>query len=92
MSYVEIVGTNGVVVRRSQNLRAILDHARRTPVFRATCHKDSDGGAIVFFEFNSGEWSRVSFADYTVAKRWVKARRSWGLTGCYCSETQYVYH
>lgn len=92
MAYVEICSTSGAVVRRSVNLRAILDHARRTPVFRATCHRDSDGGAIVFIEFNSGEWSRVSFADYTVAKRWVKSRRSWGLTGCYCSESQYVFH
>ena len=92
MAYVEIWDTNANrIVRRSNNLRGILDHARRTFVSKVTIHRESDGGAIVFFEFHNGDWSRVSFADYTVAIHWVSSRRSWGLKGCYCSENQYAF-
>lgn len=66
-------------VCRSNNLRGVLDHARRAGVHSCSIYGDSDGGAILSVWFGDRTRVRLSFADYTVAVRWVQARRSWDL-------------
>lgn len=79
MTHVEIYNVRHERIRTSRNLRGILDHARRVPVERVSAMCDSDGGAILHIEFNNGDYSRVSFASYIVARKWVHSRHSWQL-------------
>lgn len=79
MTHVEIYNVRHERIRTSRNLRAILDHARRVPVERVSAMCDSDGGAILHIEFNNGDYSRVSFASYIIARKWVRSRQSWQL-------------
>lgn len=73
-------------VSKSKNLRGILEYARnKSSVSHATCYRQSDGGAFVYVLFDNGATCRTRFADYTVALRWFRSRRSWDLSECYCS-------
>jgi hypothetical protein len=66
-------------VARSRNLRGLLDYARnRSPVIIAAMTRTADG-ADVFVRFADHAHCRTTFADYSVAVAWFKARRSWGL-------------
>ena len=68
------------VVRHSQNLRAIQRHNRLNTVHRVAIRRDSDGGAILFVEWNNGDWTRVSFASFSVCTKWVdNRRRTWNI-------------
>jgi hypothetical protein len=80
---IEIVNPDtGEVVRKSKNLRGILDHARRVGVKDAQAFYDhgtvTKGGGLLRVEFGDGNMVYAAFADYAVLNRWLKARRSWG--------------
>lgn len=77
MPHVEIYNIHRKRIRTSRNLRGILDHARRVPVDYAVATRDSDGGAILSIIFTNGDYTRTSFASYTVARNWINSRRSW---------------
>lgn len=79
MPHVEIYNVRKERIRTSRNLRAILDHARRVPVDYAAAMRDSDGGALLHIDFANGDYTRVSFASYTIARNWINSRRSWQL-------------
>jgi hypothetical protein len=67
------------VVARSHNLRGLLEYARnKSPVIIAAMTR-TDDGADVFVRFLDHAHCRTTFADYSVAVAWFKARRSWGL-------------
>jgi len=77
---VEIKDSDGSVIRRSRNLRGILDHARVQGVEYVRVDRDlRDGGAIVKVGFWDRATARTKFASYQVAVEFVKARRSWNL-------------
>lgn len=70
------------VVATSRNLRGILSHASRHGVTGATVYGSDESrseGYPVFFAFGDGSESRVMFADWRVAVRFIRARRSWGI-------------
>lgn len=84
MPHVEIYNMRHERIRTSRNLRAILDHARHVPVERVTALRDSDDGAILHIVFANDDYTRISFNSYTIARGWVRSRRSWQL-----EQTQY---
>lgn len=75
---------NSKIVRKSKNLRCILDYARLYPVTKVTVigsRLPNDYGtplANVTFHFYDGATSFVNFVSYHVACSWVLSRRSWG--------------
>jgi len=79
------VTLKGKTVKRSKNLRGILDYARKEPVVKVYVKPNKawepcalDCGAFVTFVFYDGAKSRVEFASASVAHDWILARRSWG--------------
>lgn len=76
---IRIYDIRGRIVRRSQNLRGILDHARRFEVVTISAY-ESEGKYKVRFGFSNDDWARVEFADWRVLVDWIRARRSWDAT------------
>jgi len=77
---VQIFDRDGKVVRTSQNLRGVLEHARAHGVDWATVSgfwRSPKGRLTVVFGDYS--WTEVTFEDFKVATEWVKSRRSWNL-------------
>ena len=68
----------GTIVKRSQNLRGILDYARIQPVTSVSVTRTHDGGATVYVNFYDTAVCRFTFADFTVARDWFLKRRAWG--------------
>ena len=75
---VQIFDTQGNVVATSQNLRGILDYARREPVICVVMHELTAGDADLFFKFFGGQMCFVHFNDANVAHHWLLNRHSWG--------------
>ena len=81
----EVVGTGSIVYGDSHrpltsvSLRAILrygaEHHARVRFVEIV--ESPDGGARVCVSWNDGSIAYGAFADFTVAKHWVLARRSW---------------
>ena len=78
---VEITRGTGArrIVSRSANLRGIRDYARKSPVRYASVTRKSDGGGFLYLRFADGAECRTDFAEFGVARQWVKNRRSWRL-------------
>jgi len=74
---VEIHNSQGQVIRRSRNLRGILDHARRTWIEEASASPAPHGKGILHVTF--GDWStcQTEFASFEVLCWWLRSRRSW---------------
>lgn len=69
----------GDVIRRSRNLRGVLDYARDvSPVEKVELPERSKGPYPIAFTFYDGSRADTTFEDWRVAARWVAARRSWG--------------
>lgn len=72
----------GQAVKRSKNLRGIIEYARQTSdVAEITVERltNPDKGTFypVTFIFRNGAECSVDWADWRVLVRWIKARRSW---------------
>ena len=67
----------GEVVRRSRNLRGILDYARKQPVTSVSITRTHDG-ATVYVNFYDNAVCLCTFGCFTVARDWFTNRRSWG--------------
>ena len=74
---VEIRNKQGQVIRRSRNLRGILDHARRVGLDEACAYPRERGRGLLCVAFADGSTCQTEFADYTVLCWWLQARRSW---------------
>ena len=78
-----VYGAGMHVVRRSCNLRGILDHARQVGVSRVhlvfNTTRKGDYKTVVHFVFYDRSHSTVKFADANVARAWILSRRSWGV-------------
>jgi len=85
-----VTSSTGAIVRRSRNLRGLLDHAR-TVAPEAIILTDTDGQFLTSAEagqevrrycvdvrFANGDYGRTFFADWRIAADWFRARRSWG--------------
>lgn len=79
---------DGKVIHTSQNLRGVIEHARR--VYVVSVHVEHDdkgrpisaldgGGYQVTFQFGNGDVCHTEFADWRVLVQWIKARRSWDM-------------
>lgn len=71
-------------VKRSRNLRGILEYARNTSdVAEIHCHRlmsATPNGATFYpvtFFFRNGAECCVDWSDWRVLAQWVKSRRSW---------------
>lgn len=70
---------SGKIIRRSRNLRGLLDHARRTAVLSAYVRNCDHGEADLIVQYANGNFGTAHFASFAVCRDWVRSRRSWGL-------------
>lgn len=73
---------NCALVKRSRNLRGILDYARVSPVQSIDCQRliseTSDARLYsVTFLYDNGAIGESDWNDWRVLVHWIKARRSW---------------
>lgn len=74
-----ILDANEREIRRSRNLRGLLDHARRkAPKIARLEPSATDSGAwILTVTFDGGDTALSRWQDWTVCADWIAARRSW---------------
>lgn len=72
----EIRNERGEVIRRSRDLRGLLDHARREVPYCATLAECAEGYALTVY-FTNGDRADSPFADPTVCAEFLAARRTW---------------
>lgn len=66
---------DGVIVKRSKNLRGILEYAHQTAtVSLLHIFKNADGSGYAYIVFSNGAESNVTFADYGILKAWAENR------------------
>lgn len=75
----EIMDSTGKVIRRSRNLRGLLDHARRVEVASVAVllMPDRPGYYDYRVGYVNGDKAGAVFADWRVAADFTAARRSW---------------
>lgn len=87
---IEIVNKNGKVIRRSRNLRGVLEYPRHFSryVQRVSIEPHSNGGRLSVF-YADGAFASADLADFAVLQDWLRSRRSWygaelfvGVTPC----------
>lgn len=75
-----IKNQRGEIVQRSKNLRGLITRAFRVGVNRAALHMGESRTGCVYVEFIDGTRLYTTFADFTVARRFLRSRyRRWGL-------------
>lgn len=77
----------GRIVSRSKNLRGVLRYGRnKMPLgplriasrgIRAVHVLQTPNGALLRVRWSDGAYAVAHFASFTVARRWVQARRFW---------------
>ena len=72
-----MIENNGRIVRKSKNLRGILDYSRSCSVVRVELTKLPDDAGSMLVIFHNGATSRANFASFSIMQRWVDSRRSW---------------
>lgn len=79
MTYGTAVIKNGAIVKRSKNLRGMLDYSRVSPVVRVATMRNKDlpvrGDLLV--EYLNGAYCSASFASYHIMIDFVRNRRGW---------------
>jgi len=73
----EIKTANGDTIRRSKNLRGIIDYARCSPVAKVDGIFDPENEVrgILAVEYSDGCTSTASFASYNIMVDWIRNRR-----------------
>lgn len=74
---VEITNAQGQVIRRSQNLRGIFAHARRTWIEEAVACPVQEGRGLLQVTFGDSCTCRTEFASYQVLCDWLRNRGTW---------------
>ena len=72
----------GKTIRRSRNLRGILDHYRAKPedlVIKVVEHPDYNDYDVTFYWPHSGDTAKARWSDWRVLLDWLSARRSWSI-------------
>lgn len=70
---------NGQIIRRSKNLRGLVDYARVSPVVRieSTPVKGHEVCGTMRVFYKDGAVSRANFASYHIMIDWIRNRRTW---------------
>lgn len=69
---------DGRIIRKSKNLRAMLDYARVSPVVRIeSCPINNDVCGTVRVIYADGAESRGNFRSYHIMIDWLRNRRTW---------------
>ena len=76
---VRICDLRGYTVAYSQNLRGILEYARKSPVNVVELRDLDNGYYGVAFHFDDGACGLTCFSDWRVALGWLYSRRSWSI-------------
>jgi hypothetical protein len=66
----------GQIVKRSKNLRGLLDYARLYKPVRIEISPQGEAGRLRVF-FSDGASCSAAFCSYPVLIKWVDARKSW---------------
>lgn len=74
---IKIYNQAGDCVRTSQNLRGILEHARKVKPVNIVLQKNNDGSGTLRIWFADYSHTFAHFASFSVLRDWVKARRTW---------------
>ena len=75
---VTIHDSDNKAIRKSRNLRGLLDYAREHSICRLSIYErneETETSAYIYVGFTNGAWCCVNFADYRVLRMWVSARR-----------------
>lgn len=93
---IHIKNKGGDVIRRSRNLRGVLDYARDvSPVQTVSItarHVPGESVYHVRFTFDDGSTCTAPFADWRVAADFLLARRSWRYGDWRSPEACRAYH
>lgn len=92
---IQIKNKGGDVIRRSRNLRGVLDYARVSPVESVSItarHVPGDSSYHLAFRFDDGSTCTAAFAAWRVAADWLLARRSWRYGDWRDAEACRAYH
>ena len=77
MNEVRIRNAEGDIIRRSKNLRAIIEHNRKVVVASVHLFPAMIGtGGLLGVTWIDGSDTITDFASYTVMLAWVKARKA----------------
>lgn len=72
----------GKTVRRSRNLRGIIEHYRKNPddlVVKVIEHSDYGDYDVTFYWPNLGFTAKARWNDWRVLLGWLASRRSWSI-------------
>lgn len=70
-----VIRLDGQIVKRSMNLRGIMDYARDVSAVTVLhIFKNEDGSGYAHIAFDNGAEADVNFADYSVLKHWAERR------------------
>jgi hypothetical protein len=85
-----IIGQSGDIVQRSRNLRGLITRAGKVGVDSVSVHRVNNG-ASCYVVFKDGSYCRPTFADFTIARDFFRARwRKWGMYAeTRCSDNQW---
>jgi hypothetical protein len=75
MYTVFVFSSDNKIVRKSQNLRAIVTHNQFVGVDKCTVYELPNREAIVNVLWTNVDECHVKFADYTVAKSWASKNK-----------------
>lgn len=73
---------HGKTIRRSRNLRGIIEHYRANPddmVVKVVEYPDYGDYDVTFYWPNLGHSAKSRWSDWRVLLDWLKARRSWSI-------------
>lgn len=77
---IRIFDRDGAVIRRSANLRGIIDYSRDVAVERVDLFgPNSTGGGTMGVTWVDGSTCLADFASFTVMSRWASKRRQFAL-------------
>ena len=75
------INLNGVVIRRSRNLRAMRDYARVSPVVKVETRKrgahQKDPAGVMLVTYADGATSQAEFNSHSIMIDFVRNRRTW---------------
>lgn len=74
---IQIHNKAGDVIRKSKNLRGVLEYARISPVQSVGIGPAGPGEYLVTFHFADGSRCATVFQSWGVAVRFILGRRSW---------------
>lgn len=68
---------DGCVIRKSHNLRGMLDYARVSPVVRVESSRAGKASGALHVVYKDGAESKANFRSYHIMIDFIRNRRSW---------------